>query len=105
MEEEVKKEFAKLRVETQNQYEDALRTIEDDVASFKAKVTSDLAEMATRMKDVFEGYDERIKGHVKFTAEVVEKVEKNFVRGNEIILDKISDLEKKLVARLDGLGK
>ncbi len=87
MDEEVKKEFEKLREEMQNQYEDALRTIEDDVASFKAKVSDDM------------------KGHVEFTAEVVEKVEKNIVRGNEIILDEISDLEKKLVARLDGLGK
>ena len=87
MDEEVKKEFEKLREEMQNQYEDALRTIEDDVASFKAKVSDDM------------------KGHVEFTAEVVEKVEKNIVRGNEIILDEISDLEKKLVARLDGLEK
>ena len=87
MDEEVKKEFEKLREEMQNQYEDALRTIEDDVASFKAKVSDDM------------------KGHVEFTAEVVEKVEKNIVRGNEIILDEISDLEKKLVARLDELGK
>ena len=87
MDEEVTKEFEKLREEMQNQYEDALRTIEDDVASFMAKVSDDM------------------KGHVEFTAEVVEKVEKNIVRGNEIILDEISDLEKKLVARLDGLGK
>ncbi len=87
MEEEVKKEFAKLREETQNQYEDALRTIEDDVASFKAKVSDDM------------------KGHVEFTAEVVEKVEKNIVRGNEIILEEISNLEKKLLAKIEETKK
>ena len=87
MDEDVKKEFAKLREETQNQYEDALRTIEDDVASFKAKVSDDM------------------KGHVEFTAEVVEKVEKNIVRGNEIILDEISDLEKKLLAKIEETKK
>ena len=87
MDEDVKKEFAKLREEMQNQYEDALRTIEDDVASFKAKVSDDM------------------KGHVEFTAEVVEKVEKNIVRGNEIILDEISDLEKKLVAKIEETKK
>ncbi len=87
MDEEVKKEFEKLREEMQNQYEDALRTIEDDVASFKANVSDDM------------------KGHVEFTAEVVEKVEKNIVRGNEIILDEISDLEKKLVAKIEETKK
>ena len=87
MDEEVKKEFEKLREEMQNQYEDALRTIEDDVASFKAKVSDDM------------------KGHVEFTAEVVEKVEKNIVRGNEIILDEISDLEKKLLAKIEETKK
>ena len=71
----------------QNQYEDALRTIEDDVASFKAKVKGDL------------------KGHVEFTAEVVEKVEKNIVRGNEIILEEISNLEKKLLAKIEETKK
>ncbi len=87
MDEDVKKEFEKLREEMQNQYEDALRTIEDDVASFKAKVSDDM------------------KGHVEFTAEVVEKVEKNIVRGNEIILDEISDLEKKLLAKIEETKK
>ncbi len=87
MDEEVKKEFEKLREEMQNQYEDALRTIEDDVASFKAKVSDDM------------------KGHVEFTAEVVEKVEKNIVRGNEIILEEISNLEKKLLAKIEETKK
>ncbi len=105
MDEEVKKEFEKLREEMQYQYEDALRTIEDDVGSFKAKISSDLAEMAGRTKDVLDGYNDRIKGHVDFTAEVVEKVEKNIVKGNEIILEEISNLEKKLLAKIEETKK
>ncbi len=69
------------------------------------EVSAKLAEMADRTKDVLEGYDERIKGHVDFTAEVVEKVEKNIVRGNEIILEELRNLENKLLAKIEGREK
>ena len=69
----------------ENEYQDAINCLTQELADFKAEVSAKLAEMADRTKDVLEGYDERIKGHVDFTAEVVEKVEKNFVRGNEIV--------------------
>lgn len=89
----------------ENEYQDAINCLTQELADFKAEVSAKLAEMADRTKDVLEGYDERIKGHVDFTAEVVEKVEKNFVRGNEIILEELRNLENKLLAKIEGREK
>ena len=93
MDEEIKKEFEKVRKEMQNQYEDALRTIEDDVANFKAKMSDDLA--------MLQGNHERISKHVDATATAVEKLEKNIIEGNKIMLEEFSNLEKRLLAKIE----
>ncbi len=89
----------------EHEYEDAINSLTQELADFKTEVSANLAEMADRTKDVLDGYNDRIKGHVDFTAEVVEKVEKNIVRGNEIILEELRNLEKKLVAKIEELEK
>ena len=89
----------------EHEYEDAINSLTQELADFKAEVSANLAEMADRTKDVLDGYNDRIKGHVDFTAEVVEKVEKNIVKGNEIILGELRDLENKPLSKIEDMKK
>ncbi len=103
MDEDVKKEFEKIREEIQNQYQDAIGALSDELAEFRTEMSANLAEMGKQLGEKSEAQDDLLKSHMNTTTDVVQGVEKNIVQGNEIITDEIGKMERRLIARLDKL--
>ena len=103
MDEDVKKEFEKIREEIQNQYQDAIGALSDELAEFRTEMSANIAEMGKLLGDRAKAQDDNIKSHLNSIGDVVQGVEKNIVQGNEIISDEIGKMERRLIARLDKL--
>ena len=103
MDEDVKKEFEKIREEIQNQYQDAIGALSDELAEFKTEMSANLAEMGKMLGDRAKFQDDNIKSHLNDTGDVVQGIEKNIAQGNEIISEESGKMEKRLIARLDKL--
>ncbi len=86
-----------------HEYEDAINTLSQELADFKAEVSASVAEMGKMLGDRAKFQDDNIKSHLNDTGDVVQGIEKNIAQGNEIISDEIGKLEKRLVERLDKL--
>ncbi len=60
MDEDVKKEFEKIREEIQNQYQDAIGALSAELAEFKTEMSANLAEMGKMLGDRAKFQDDNI---------------------------------------------